>query len=203
MNNITIAMLFTLVACTNSNSNEFYDNGVLKVKGKTINNKKEGEWVYFSPDGDTLSKTLYKKGKLNGKNLIFENNKVKEIRNYTADIENGERILFHDNGNILARGLIKEGNQHDKWVVYFENGKIQSTFEFDQGNKIGRELSYYESGETEAEIDHTDSLTIIKAYDSLGKIIWHLRVYDDIIDTLEFNKEFFDKLYPNGIPSDN
>jgi antitoxin component YwqK of YwqJK toxin-antitoxin module len=56
---------------------EYYTNGIIKMKGKKINNIKTGTWFYFTENGKLLKKERWKKGNL--KFTIKYNEKVKAI----------------------------------------------------------------------------------------------------------------------------
>ena len=54
---------------------DYYTNGIIKMKGKKINDSKIGTWFYYANDGKLIKKEQWKKGNL--KFTIIYNEKVK------------------------------------------------------------------------------------------------------------------------------
>lgn len=58
---------------------EYYENGILKTKGKLKNDLKTGIWFYYNDIGALIQKEYWKKGKLNFTIKINEKHKAYEI----------------------------------------------------------------------------------------------------------------------------
>lgn len=58
---------------------EYYENGVIKIKGKTKNEKKAGVWFFYDNSGHLLLKEYWKKGNLRFTVKINEKQKAYEI----------------------------------------------------------------------------------------------------------------------------
>lgn len=69
---------------------EYYTNGIIKMKGKKINNNKTGTWFYYTNKGKLLQKERWNKGRLKhtikynekvkASEIIYENGTVKKLK---------------------------------------------------------------------------------------------------------------------------
>lgn len=193
MRHLKVVVLVALISCVSDKKVEFYSNGAIMSEGKIIDGKKEGFWIEYSMEGDTTVKEYYENGKLEGEKSFFDNNKLSEMRTFSKGVENGLRVLYFSNGEIMAQGSVVNGNQHGDWVTYYENKKVRSQFTLNNGTSIGKSINFYKNGIVSTEIDYMDSIDIVKYYDSLGNLAWHLHVKEDIIiDTIEYDQKILD-----------
>ncbi len=63
----------------------YFPNGKKKMQGAFEHGEREGIWITFSAYGDTISKATYKKDRLNGKYIIFENGTLTKTLIYSDD----------------------------------------------------------------------------------------------------------------------
>jgi antitoxin component YwqK of YwqJK toxin-antitoxin module len=130
----------------------FYDQKNNKVsEGKSRNKLNEGVWNYYHFESKVLMTVEnYAKGKLEGKRTVYfpdakpaeevfyvnglkqgaykkwaSNGIVLEEATYDKDLYNGQAIYRDPLGNIVAKGLYKNGKKVGLWQFY-EGGKLVS-----------------------------------------------------------------------------
>lgn len=192
-----IFKLFTiLILISSCNSQKtYFENGTIKDKGTTIDNKKQGKWKYF-----------------------YENGNIKIDAEYLDDIPNGEWTFYHKNGNIKEIGFYakenwtsfmermrKSGsknpeehylNKNGIWKVYFENKNLKEIGKYNEkGLPIGEWQEYYENNILkDFRIYKKNGIgtkpIVIKYYYPSGK----LRIEDDSFTTGEWKQ-----YYENGV----
>lgn len=126
-----------------------YNAEAVVFMGNYIENRKEGFWKHYFPDGTLKSEVEFKNNRPNGyakfyndKGIIIEEGFWK-TRKWT-----GKYISRHDNGEVKyewnygERGL-REGTQK----YYHPNGKIMYEGEFNSGKETGIHLRYDETGQ--------------------------------------------------------
>ncbi|MCB0457572.1 MAG: hypothetical protein R2776_04190 [Flavobacteriaceae bacterium] len=128
----------------------FTIEGKLVSEGKMIAKEREGEWVsYHEKSKLVMSREVYKKGKLNGKQTTYyANGKTTEEITYLDGIKEGENLYYSPEGVIIKKllyrndllegpatyydafgvvvieGNYKQGKKHGLWR-YFKNGKLE------------------------------------------------------------------------------
>lgn len=122
------------------------NNGYIQ-EGKTVDGKKEGEWVTFQ-DGKRVASITYKDGLMNGLVLSWhDNGQMADSAYYKNDSAFGTSKSWFDNGKLnhvvhydsLSR---KDGVE----FVYYENGSVRQTIEYHQGKYHGKWVDFYENG---------------------------------------------------------
>jgi len=89
-----------------------FENGNLIMKGKIINDKNEGKWVYYYPSGELESEGNYKYNKPDSIWVwYFPNGKVKEKGIFVNGLREGNWKMFDEAGNISME------NEYSKGVV--------------------------------------------------------------------------------------
>ena len=116
--------------------------GNLLIKSSYRNGFLEGkEITYEIMNKDTIIQSIvnYKKGKLNGDVLLFNDNRLSASYSYYRDIPKGKATLFHQNGTIRGVGkyrgyyiFIKK--QHEEDFEWYLNGKKKIEVEIDIEN---------------------------------------------------------------------
>ena len=127
--------------------NSYYPNGEYWEVGKYKDNKREGEWIYFTEDGKE-TKGIYDNGKKDSgefwinvkkdslgifvetKDELWEDdedgskNVFRGLFTYEDGLWNGLGVLYWKNGNKSGEGLYKDGSLEGKFVVYYESGEV-------------------------------------------------------------------------------
>ena len=139
----------------------FYDQKKNVVsEGNVVNKLHEGEWKYYHEASKVImTKEFYKKGKLNGlKSIYFPSGKIAEESNYVNNVREGKYKKYTEDGialeesiykkgqfegvaiykdpigNVVAKGLFKDGKKVGVWE-FFENGKKVSQENFNKKPK--------------------------------------------------------------------
>jgi len=63
-----------------------------------------------------------------------------------ADVENGRRTEYYDDGQLKAVGPMKDGQLHGRWKWYRRDGTLMRTGQFDHGTPIGTWTTWDQSG---------------------------------------------------------
>ena len=85
----------------------YHLNGVLKMAGKFLNGKREGEWkAYF--DNEQLQSTG-----------IFKNG-----------LRVGVAYIYYPNGQLRYKGFYENDKESGHWIFYNENGKLVEEKDF-------------------------------------------------------------------------
>ena len=85
----------------------FYQNGKLKMKGKFLNGKREGEWKSY-----------------------FANDQIQSTGTFGNGVRTGEVKIYHPNGNLMIEGFYKEGKEFGHWKFYTKAGKLAREKDF-------------------------------------------------------------------------
>lgn len=112
-----------------SQSKEYYENGNLKEIGDHdyVTGSKDGKWVSFYENGDTLSISYFRKGKQVGQHTEFFENGQKKI-SCEYDFSGNLHGLYHEideNGEILQKGNYEEGEKTGKWFIRNDLGELK------------------------------------------------------------------------------
>ena len=118
---------------------------IITIEGEYKSDKKVGEWFYYWP----LSKQIqvfekyYDNGKLEIKKEFTKQNKMIRSFNYDKDGNlNGHYKDSHGNGELRARGNMKNGRMDGVWYFYYIDGTQEYTIKFNNG-KLDGKISYY------------------------------------------------------------
>src|SRR5690348_8829225 len=103
---------------------ERYKDGTLKAEGLIINEKKNGEWKYFFPNGVLMSVETFKDDLLNGKiRYYFPSGKLQGIETWINGNLHDSATYFHENGNIEKKGKYTANQYEGEWRHFYSNGK--------------------------------------------------------------------------------
>ena len=124
-------------------------------KGTMLNKKREGKWLYFHQESDSIMMTEdYKNDSLHGfQKTYFKNGNLAEKTEYSYGEKNGESIIYADNGQITKKLNYKNGQLHGLAEYFTVKGeKIREGF-YKEGSKSGH-WKYYNEGVLENEEDY-------------------------------------------------
>jgi antitoxin component YwqK of YwqJK toxin-antitoxin module len=85
----------------------FYQNGTLKMGGKFVNGKREGEWKAF-----------------------FENEQIQSLGTFKDGLRTGGAKIYYPNGNIRYEGFYEKDKEVGHWKFYTEAGKLTKEEDF-------------------------------------------------------------------------
>ncbi len=165
----------------------YYSNkGNLKFEGDIEKNIKEGTWVYYKEDGETVKYAIpfvenlanglrndyydtgdlkvsiyYKGGKKNGKAIhYYKNKQIKESKTYRNNVEYGKVRKYYEEGSIKYSGNYWNGKEIDTCRRYYPNGTLKKIFicvsDTLNNHFEGKLHSYYPSGISKAYMELTN-----------------------------------------------
>ncbi|MFH0894178.1 MAG: hypothetical protein V2A54_07070 [Bacteroidota bacterium] len=90
----------------------YTDEGKVEMEGEFKNNKKDGKWVVYHPNGIKWSEGYFKEGKADGK-----------------------RTVYHTNGKVRYEGEYKAGEPSGVWSIFDFDGKMIKVVDYTKRNK--------------------------------------------------------------------
>lgn len=114
------ALVFTLFSCSTQSQNEittkptveevvedyteFYDNGQIKIEGKTVNGKRHGVWKSFYENGLKWSETSFNMGLKSGITTTYlEDGMMRYKGQFYNDERTGEWLFYDSVGYIMKK----------------------------------------------------------------------------------------------------
>ena len=80
----------------------FHENGQLKMSGKFLNGKRDGEWNAYFADGKIQSQGAFKEGKRNGlAKVYFPNGQLRYEGQYENNKEIGHWKFYNEEGKLI------------------------------------------------------------------------------------------------------
>lgn len=124
-------------------------------EGNMIDKKREGDWVYYHQESDSIMMTeVYKNDKLNGlQETFFTNGKLAEKTCYLNGEKHGESFIYADNGQMTKHLNYKNGELHGPAIYYTPAGEKSIEGSYIEGRKSGI-WKYYADGELEREEEY-------------------------------------------------
>lgn len=110
----------------------YAENGTLIATGYYINQKKEGEWQYFSRDNGTMILVEDNKdGKVHGKSLVYyETGTLMMERQFVDGLQEGHAKIYYPSGALKEEGNYLHGSKTGIWKAYNEDGDVISSENF-------------------------------------------------------------------------
>ncbi|MEX0996929.1 MAG: tetratricopeptide repeat protein [Flavobacteriaceae bacterium] len=168
-----------------SGSWSFYTNkGAFSAKGQfDIKGKRDGNWIWYYPDGTVKETATFKNGLVEGKNTFnFPNGKPNYVAQFKNDELDGEYLLYNEKGALFHKKHFKNGKLDGVFNSYFDvgeaipefyveykngeldgvvreyysNGTIYNEYSARNGSKEGLEKSYYLTGNLYSEYNYVD-----------------------------------------------
>ncbi len=151
---------------------DFYKNMKVKEEKRFKENKLNGYYKYYGPDGQLDSANLYIMGikQLDEQNSAdfeiltdyYTDGVIKETSVYNSiGNKNGVNQFYnkdgkvdsskvYKNGNLLSKGLIDEaGYYQGYWEYYYLTGELKSKGNYKDSKKIGEWIYYFKNGNIE------------------------------------------------------
>ena len=134
----------------NGSYQEWYKDGISKIKGEYINDDSTGLWMCWHENGQKRFEKTYKNGERDGLfTYWYENGQKKSEKTY-KDYEIIRIVRFHENGKKSLEGTYKDGKKDGKWTSWYLTGEI-SYYGYKNGEKDGLWTSWYENGQKQEE----------------------------------------------------
>lgn len=117
-------------------------------EGRYLDNRKEGLWKKYWPNGKTRSEINYTKGKPTGEyQLYYENGKTEESGNWVNNKNTGDFKRFYENGKPQQEFVFSEnGKRNGIQKYYHENGKTAMEVNIVNGSESGVMRRYNPDG---------------------------------------------------------
>jgi antitoxin component YwqK of YwqJK toxin-antitoxin module len=85
----------------------FHQNGKLKMNGKFLNGKRDGEWMSY-----------------------FPNDQLQSTGTFINGVRTGAVKVYQHNGTLIYEGFFKEGKEFGHWKFYTSDGKLAKEEDF-------------------------------------------------------------------------
>lgn len=116
-------LLFYGSSCGDNYQLEYYPDGSIKAKRKTLNGVFHGEFFTYFPNGNLESKGEWVNGP-----------------------DNGYMEKYFERGGLKQQAHYKDGELDGQVRVYYPNGKLQLFAKYDKGRKVGTYVIYKQDG---------------------------------------------------------
>lgn len=150
-------------------------NNKLLLKGKYLNNKKDGIWVSYNYKGTVIQIESFKNDKKDGITInIDENGYYKGEENYRNDLLNGASRTYAVGGKLLSEIYYKNGVLNGPKKVYYDNKDIiQEEANYLNGQRDGISKWYDTDGKLIAEYSYKNGKFegVNKTYSANGDIL--------------------------------
>lgn len=130
--------------------NKSYSDGRMVATGYYVNQKKEGEWRYYSKEnGKLLLVEENKEGKVHGKSTVYNpvNERMAEEAVYVEGKRNGPAKQYYDSGVLMMECQYQNDQLEGPAKTYYPSGALKEEGSFRQGQKTGVWKTYNEDGD--------------------------------------------------------
>jgi len=136
-----------------------YKNNISQ-EGTFLDNKKEGIWITYSPNGNIRTYMTYKKGVINGEAKIYNRDGVlQEAGKWDGNKWTGEYKFFYDNGNPEYIWTYNENGERTGIQQYFyEDNNLKIEGYWENGKEVGIQKEYYPDGRLKRESNWVDGI---------------------------------------------
>ncbi|NNF35816.1 MAG: toxin-antitoxin system YwqK family antitoxin [Saprospiraceae bacterium] len=148
-----------MISCsTDQKVTTFYESGAIKEQYLISKDSlKIGEYVRLAENGDTLEKSHYETGRLNGERILYYDGNKPEIREiYQMDLLNGPYQVYYEDGQVKLKMYYDQNVLHDLVVKYFPSGAVMEEVYFENNVEQGPFIEYYENGQKKWEGTYTN-----------------------------------------------
>ena len=125
---------------------EYYETGELRASGKYLNSRPVGKWkYYFENKKIEITGSYTRKGEKDGEWIwYYPNGNLLSIENYAAGLQEGESFALSINGDTLEHGMYVEGEEEGRWIYVNDSVLVEGTYVF--GKKDGIWKTYHPNG---------------------------------------------------------
>lgn len=125
-----------------------YDSNAKVEEGSYLDNRKEGLWKKYWPQGVLKSEITYALGKPNGQySVYYKNGQLEETGNWVKSKNTGDFRRFYENGNPQQEFTFADnGKRNGVQKYYHPNGKLELEANILNGKEEGDMKRYYADG---------------------------------------------------------
>lgn len=142
---------------------EYYPDGNVKIKATYKDDKPEGVWREYTPEGDIKNSYIYKYGVVVGEGIITEQGE-----------KTGPWKEYFENGVLKAEGLYDHDVKTGPWTFFHRNGVVEQIGTYDSlGRTIGEWKWYYSSKILQRRENFKEGKAdgLMTEFDALGKVV--------------------------------
>ncbi len=158
----------------------YYPNGYIYSKGKYIDQKKEGKWLFYasSTKGCLICEESYSGNQRNGFSVRFyPDSTIAEKINYLNDLKEGEWLQYYPDGKPFLKTFYRNGMLNGTFEVWYDNGHYEFSGTYKDNMRDGKWDFYNGNGSLKYELNYVNGVTddtrmdkdISDYFDSLGK----------------------------------
>ncbi|AVR45879.1 aspartic peptidase [Christiangramia fulva] len=121
-------------------------------KGKMLDKEREGKWIYFHKDSDSIMMSeIYKDDQLNGLQVTyFPNSQIAEKTLYKNGEKEGESLIYSEKGQLMKKLQYHQGELNGHAIYYNSSGEKMMEGDYSMGEKTGS-WKYYKDGKLDEE----------------------------------------------------
>lgn len=129
-------------------------------EGSFVDNRKEGLWKHYMPNGELRSEIHYVRNRPNGPYTIYyTNGQIEEQGNWSKSRNTGTFKRFYENGNPQQIFAFSDNGKRNGVQQYFhENGQLELEVNIVNGKEEGLMSRYYANGALKEEKDLSDGM---------------------------------------------
>jgi antitoxin component YwqK of YwqJK toxin-antitoxin module len=123
-----------------------YKNGNVRLEGVFTDDKPDGFFKTYLPDGTLISYDFYSEGKLDGISRTYYSTggKLAEYTYWNGRM-NDKSIVYNKNGGVIMEAGYRKNLMHGALKVFYDDGSICFESYFSNGEPVGQ-LRYYWPG---------------------------------------------------------
>jgi antitoxin component YwqK of YwqJK toxin-antitoxin module len=113
-----------------------------------VNDKKEGIWTTYFPNGKPSSVAQFKAGLRTGRwSKWYENGQLAENEGYANDKRDGLQTRYFPNGRKGSEETFANGERAGHWAKWYDNGQLAEEGEFLNGKRNGTWSGFFPNGQ--------------------------------------------------------
>ncbi len=166
-----------LAACSNFETVEKKDDSGKVTERFTINKKtkkKEGEYLAFYPNGQKMEESFYLNDSLNGERKLYhENGQLESITTHANGMFEGKYQKFDENGKMLNEGQYMNNEMSGTWKKWYDSGELAEEVTFAVNLENGPFKEFYKNGKLKTEgvyVQGDNEQGELKIYDENGEL---------------------------------
>lgn len=104
---------------------EFDVNGRIRTRTEYVNDKINGQWIHYHPDGQIDTQGQMENDlRVGAWTQFYINGEKRSIKTYAGNKLNGPLKLFYQTGGLMAEGTFKDDFEEGPWKVYTPEGEL-------------------------------------------------------------------------------
>ena len=120
------------------------------------NGFKQGYWKLFFPynnDSIISEEGMFLENVEDGQWIKYhENGQIRELVNYKEGKLHGLRVVINKRGKLYEQEFFNNGQYHGKQIYFHDTGKISSKQNYTNGKKNGLFINYYRNGKLQEKV---------------------------------------------------